>query len=217
VNATHINKLFMFIGVVTIIIAANTWLSSQGGKAIFSIALIEEERPAMAFMGLILVGFLLCIVAGLGWLYSHRFGTKWHERVPPTWLEGFESGALESQVYQVIIILIFVVFPLGALIHFTDVFTSSKLCVLGEEAEPVLVSSVLWHGIPGATNQVRLVEDLSPVADARGVTHNRCEKGIQVFPPVEFLAVFLIDCLAGVLSICFVVSLFRGDFGKRPN
>jgi hypothetical protein len=57
VNATHINKLFMFIGVVTIIIAANTWLSSQGGKAIFSIALIEEERPAMAFMGLILVGF----------------------------------------------------------------------------------------------------------------------------------------------------------------
>jgi hypothetical protein len=159
VNATHINKLFMFIGVVTIIIAANTWLSSQGGKAIFSIALIEEERPAMAFMGLILVGFLLCIVAGLGWLYSHRFGTKWHERVPPTWLEGFESGALESQVYQVIIILIFVVFPLGAL----------------------------------------------------------SEKGIQVFPPVEFLAVFLIDFLAGVLSICFVVSLFRGDFGKRPN
>jgi hypothetical protein len=113
--------------------------------------------------------------------------------------------------------LIFVVFPLGALIHFTDLFTSSKLCVLGEEAQPVLVSSVLCQGIPSATNQVRLVEDLTPVADAKGVTHNRCEKGIQVFPPVEFLAVFLIDFLAGVLSICFLVSLFSGRLRQTPN
>jgi hypothetical protein len=42
-------------------------------------------------------------------------------------------------------------------------------------------------------------------------------EGNSSVPPVEFLAVFLIDFLAGVLSICFVVSLFRGDFGKRPN
>ena len=75
-NATHINKLFMFIGVVTIIIAANTWLSSQGGKAIFSIALIEEERPAMAFMGLILVGFLLLYRR---WTWLAIFTSIWDE------------------------------------------------------------------------------------------------------------------------------------------
>ena len=58
-KAEHLNKLFVFFGVVTIIIAANTWLSSQGGKAVFSIALIADERPAMVFIGLAVVGVLL--------------------------------------------------------------------------------------------------------------------------------------------------------------
>jgi hypothetical protein len=205
----------MFFGTVGIVIAANTWLSSQGGKAIFSIALIVEGRPAIVFIGLIVVGFLLCLTAGLGWLYSFRFGSAWHERIPQTWLEGIETAAVESKFYQGGIFLVFIVFPLGALLHFVDVLGSSKICVLSEEAQPLLVSSTWWQGIPGATNQIRLVENLTPVTDAKGVIHNRCENGIQVYPPIEFFVVLFVDILAGILSFCFFFSLFHRGRSRR--
>jgi hypothetical protein len=216
-KAEHLNKLFVFFGVVTIIIAANTWLSSQGGKAVFSIALIADERPAMVFIGLAVVGVLLAVTAGVGSLHAIRHGTRWSERIPSTWLEGFCPTAPESVIYQGAIFVIFIIFPLAALIHFTDVLMSSKLCVLGQEAQPVPVSSAWWRGIPDAKDQVRLLEALTPAQDEKGTTRYRCQKGIQVFPPVEFVAIFFVDVIAGLLSLFFFVSLFWDRSKKREE
>jgi hypothetical protein len=199
-NRDHLSTLYGGFGLVLLVICLNTWLASQGGKAILNIPLIHEERPAMAFFALMMGSVLLCLMSGVGFLYARRSGCAWHARIPPVWLKDLDTRSRDSQVFLVAALVVFVGIPLGAFYHFADIVLNSKLCVLGSGSPPVAVADAWYRGIPNADNQIRLVADLLP-----GGT---CGKGVQVFPGWEFLAVWVAGGLSVLMTALFIFQIF---------
>ncbi len=196
---SHLAKLFSGLGIALLVISLNTWLASQGGKAILNIPLIEDERPAMSFTGLIMESVLLFLMSTVALLFARRTPGRWSKKIPPVWLQGLDPDALESKIFQELVLIVFIFVPMACMVHLVDIVWNSKLCVLGSKAPPVMVSEYWFKGIAGADNQIRLVEDLLP-----GGT---CGKGIQVFPGWEFLLVWLAIAASFVVSLLFILQL----------
>jgi hypothetical protein len=196
---SHLAKLFGAFGVILLVICVNTWLASQGGKAILSIPLISEERPAMCFFGLIMGSALLFLTSAVGSLFARRMPGKWPAKIPPVWLRGLNPAATETKVFQAGILIVLLGVPVACLLHLFDVVWTSKLCVLGTMDQPVMVSDHWFNGIAKASDQIRLVEDLLP--------NGTCGKGIQVFPGWEFSLVWLMLLASFLMTAFFLVQL----------
>jgi hypothetical protein len=209
-NREHLVTLYNGFGIVLLVISLNTWLASQGGKAILNIPLINEERPAMSFFGLMLGSVLLFLMSAAGLAYARRTSGPWHARIPPVWLKDLDTSGRDSQIFLVAALIIFVGVPLGAFYHFLDIVLNSKLCVLGSNAQPVMVSAAWFHGISNPDNQIRLVADLSQ--------QHTCDNGIQVFPGWEFLLVWLAIGLAVLMTAFFLLQiLFLRPASRRKD
>jgi len=204
----HLGKIFGAVGLVLLIICLNTWLASQGGKAVLSISLIHDERPAMAFFGLIICSLLLIFVCAIGLIYSSRFGSRWHDRVPTIWLSGLDTATWEGKIFQATILLLVIVLPTLALWHFADIVATSTLCELGTNRAQS-VSSAWWTGIADAKEQIRLVSSLTTMQQADGHAVQVCANGIEVFPGWEFALVGFLVVGAAISGVAFVGSLFR--------
>ena len=207
-NRSHLAKLFGAFGIILLVISLNTWLASQGGKAILSIPLISDERPAMCFFGLIMGSVLLFLTSAVGFLHARRTTGPWPGKIPAVWLEDLDPHAYETKLFRLMIVVIFVAVPIACLAHLLDVVWNSKLCVLGSAARPVMVSGAWFNGIPGADNQIRLVENLLP--------KGTCGNGIQVFPGWEFSLVWLAAAASLVMSLLFLLQLlnFKSSRGQ---
>jgi hypothetical protein len=212
---SHLAKLFNGFGIILLVICLNTFIASQGEKPIFGIPLISDERAAMSFFGLIMGSVLLFLTCAAGFLFAHRTAGRWPAKIPPVWLQGLDPETAESKVYQVMVLIILVAVPTVCLIHFFAIVWHSKLCVLGDTTNPVMVSESWFGGIPGATNQIRLVEDLLP--------NGTCGNGIQVFPGWEFsllwlaIAVSLLMTLFFLLEVANFLPLRRRTKNKRAS
>jgi hypothetical protein len=202
---SQLTTLFTGLGIILLVVTLNTWLASQAGRAILNVPLIHDERPAMAFFGLMMCSVLFFLTCLVGFIYAHRSLGCWHERIPPVWLKRLDTKAAESKVFLMVILVIFVGVPFGGLMHFIDIVWNSKLCVLNSKAEPVMVSQGWFFGILNADNQIRLVENL---------TNGKCDKGVQVFPGWEFSLVWVAVVLSGVMAILFLVEIFHSQL--RP-
>jgi hypothetical protein len=204
----HLSKLFSVFGLILLIIVVNSWLASQGAKAILKIPLLHSERPAMAFLALAVGSGLLSITASVGLLYAARSTGNWHARVPAVWLQGLSTRSVEGKIFQFSVLLLFIGVPVGSFFHFTHIVWSSKLCLLDATSPAVPVSEHWLTGIAGATDQIRLVEDL---------TTEGCKNGIQVYPGWEFLLLIVATLLSLTLAACFLLQVFGvlGIKGKR--
>ena len=100
------------------------------------------------------------------------------------------------------VLLLFLAVPITCFVHLIDIVLSSKLCVLGSRAAPVMLSDYWFGGIPGADNQIRLVEDLLP--------EGTCGKGVQVFTGWEFSLVW------AAIAASLVMTLLLPAAGGSP-
>ena len=210
---SQLTTLFTGFGIILLVITLNTWLASQGGKAILNVPLVHEERPAMAFFGLMMCSVLLFLTCLVGFVDARRSPGPWHARIPPVWLKRLDTKAAESKIFLIIVLLLFVGVPIGGFVHLIDIVWHSKLCVLGSKAEPVMVSQAWFSGIPNADNQIRLVEDRLP--------EGTCGKGVQVFPGWEFTLVWLAVLASVSMAILFLAEVARPRFAapaeNRPG
>jgi len=117
-NQSHLVKLFTALGLILLIISLNTWLAVQGGERVFSISLVSNDKAGAAFFGLMLCSVLLLLVGMVGLLHARRYGQKWHSRIPIVWLEGLDTSKTEAKVFQILIVVLFFLVPIGAMVHF---------------------------------------------------------------------------------------------------
>lgn len=206
----HLAKLFGSCGIVLVAVSLNTLLASQGGNAILKLPLIHDERAPMSFFALMIGSVLLLLTSATGFLYAGRSSGQWHDRIPVIWLKGLDTAAIEGQLFQLAIVGIFLALPVACFLHFIDVVWHSKLCVLGSTAPPVMVSDNWFKGIPGANNQIRLVEDLLP--------NGTCGKGVEVFPGWEFVLVWVAIGVSLVTTILFLLRVaFQVQLPRRAS
>ena len=198
-NRVHLAKLFGGCGIVLVAVSLNTLLASQGGSALLKLPLIHDERAPMSLFALMIGSVLLILTSAAGCIYAGRSPGRWHERIPVVWLEGLDTKKVEGQLYQLAIVAIYLVLPVVCVLHFIDVVWHSKLCVLGSTAPPIMVSDSWFDGIPGAANQIRLVEDLLP--------NGACGKGIEVYPGWEFVLVGIAIALSFATTIGFLLRV----------
>ena len=64
---------------------------------------------------------LLLLVAAVGLLHARRYGQNWHSRFPIVWLEGLDTSKTDAKLFQMIIVILFFLVPIGAMIHFKGV------------------------------------------------------------------------------------------------
>ncbi len=198
-NQSHIVKLFTALGLTLLIISVNTWLVVQGGEKVLGISLISNEKAGAAFLGLMLCSVLLLLVAAVGLLHARRYGQNWHSRVPVVWLEGLDTSKKEAKLFQILIVILFFLVPIGAMVHFKEVVEDSWLCDQNKVAKPEQVKTVYFKGLAGPTGQTRLVRNQSQTRD--------CE-GIEVFPHWEFVLVAIFVVASFLMSATFIFSLF---------
>jgi hypothetical protein len=208
-SQANLTKLFSFFGLILLIIVINSWLATQGAKAILKIPLLHEERRAAAFLALAIGSTMLIVTALAGLLHAKRYGGRWHARVPIVWLEGLITQSIEGQVYQGVILFLFIGLPLLSFFHFVGIVWKGHLCVLNAPEQPLPVSAAWLLGIPNATDQIRLVDGLTSVQQPTGATP-LCKGGIEVFPGWEFFLLALFIAVALGISVLFLYTVMVG-------
>jgi len=206
-SQAHLTKLFTSIGLVLLIVVLNSWLATQGAKAILKIPLLHEERRATAFLALVVGSVMLIVTALVGWLHAKRYGEHWHARVPSVWLDGLSTQSIEGRLYQGVILLLFIGLPLASFYHFIGLVWNGHLCALNSPDQPLPVSAAWFNGIPNATDQIRLVDGLTAVQQPNNVVKELCEGGIEVFPGWEFILLALFIAAALVASMAFLYTV----------
>lgn len=94
---------------------------SQGVQSIFKMATVESRPRFVDLFAIPICGFLLILLCQIGFAYKSTVsGRHWHERLPIVWLEGLQTGSRSGKIYQAFFILLFLVIPAAALIHFMD-------------------------------------------------------------------------------------------------
>lgn len=207
---SHLGKLFGAFGFILLVITVNTWLASQGAKAILKIPLLHEERPSMAFLALILGSVMLTVTSTIGFLHAKRHGTSWHDRIPAVWLENLNTSMIEARWYQAVVLLLLVGVPVASGFHFIGIVADAKLCESGSKVLTPVLDAWL-SGIPKATDQIRLVDGLTVVEQANGVMEWKCVGGIQVFPGWEFLIVGAALAVSIAMTVAFLTAIFRAQ------
>jgi hypothetical protein len=195
----HLSKLFTALGLVLLALVANAWLGSQGEKALFNIPLLHEDRAANAFLTLFVTSTLLIANSFLGRLYATRAVGAWHARVPTVWLKRLNTASWDGQLYQFVVLVLFVGVPIAAVVHLIDVLQVAQLCVLGATNEH---SSFSWlgSGIPNAGGrQIRLMQTVPDKA--------ACSGGIEVYPSWEFLLLGMLILLSLAFAVSFLLRV----------
>jgi hypothetical protein len=205
-SQANLTKLFTVFGLISLIVLMNSWLATQGAKAILKIPLLHEERRATAFLALAIGSTMLIITALAGLLHAKRYGERWHARVPSVWLEGLITQSTEGQVYQGAILFLFIGLPLLSFFHFIGIVWKGHLCVLNAPEQPLPVSAAWLTGIPNAKDQIRLVDGLTSVQQPTGATP-LCKGGIEVFPGWEFFLLALFIAVALGISVSFLYAV----------
>jgi hypothetical protein len=100
--------------------AINTYLVSQGMSTIFGTPVVDVRPIPSALFGLIIVPSILIPSGLVGALHAWRHGSQWHERIPTVFLKKLDTASMEGKVYQVVVLIIVLVVPTVAVLHFWD-------------------------------------------------------------------------------------------------
>ena len=116
---THYRQLWAVIGVTLALLCLNTWSYGQGGSTIFDIKLLHDHRVPAALMAAVICPVLLILLARIGMAHARDVdGTDWATRLPVFWLDGLDMTHAHARLYQQFFLVLFVIFPLTANLHF---------------------------------------------------------------------------------------------------
>ena len=171
-----------------------------------------NNKPAIGYFGAIIGGglFLLSSIALL--LHAKRHGDHWHSRIPTVWLENLKTNAWEAQVFQICVILIFVVVPIVGIIHCMTEAESGDICeykTTNVYTGPT--TTLAWPPTAKEGQQMRLRRS--------GAGSAKCEDGIELLPrsltPVGFFVVPVVAM--GLAAIALGVVVFRSSPSSPPD
>lgn len=91
---------------------------------LFKVAMIDEREVPNAYFSIIICGVLLTVLAIIGRAYARKsVSLPRFARWPVVGLEDLDFSSWSARIYQSFFLLVFVVVPLAAVIHFWDELT----------------------------------------------------------------------------------------------
>lgn len=209
-NKKHLTQLWIWLSVACVLYLTTTVISLQGGTEFLGRLFGDkgssavDNRPAVGYFGAIIGGGLLFLGSCILALHARRHGSHWHSRLPVAWLEGLDTHAWEAKLYQMIILVIFMVLPLIGVVRCMEEAESGDICE--ENTSRVHVgreTTLLWPPSPqNDKNQIRLRKaDSGPTP---------CEGGVEVFSKsLTPLLFYGLPVGAAAASVAALVSIFR--------
>lgn len=164
--------------------------------------LTADSKPAIAYFGAIIGSGVFFLSSGALLLHARRHGDRWHARIPVVWLDGLNTSAREAQLFQALMLLIFVAVPVIGIIDCMAVAEAGDICEQNTNnfykgAE----TSLLWAPVVKEGKQMRLRR--------AGAGNEPCTSGIELFPrswtPVGFYG-FPVG--AGCIAAIAIVMVF---------
>lgn len=192
----HLAKVWIGISTILLFYTLNTWTSSQGGEALFRIALLSKAAGAGALFGIAVGSTLLALAAFIGRSYAMQHGVSWSDRVPRVWLTDLDVGTRGGRTYQFIVLVIFAVLPAAALVHFWQALQQQNLCDRLAPNAPVTLWQWSWNSL--AADRFRL-----------SATRPDCSDGVTFFPGLEPVVLAAFTLLAYVGLFCQFAAIFR--------
>jgi hypothetical protein len=202
---THIARLWMAFAAMGFYLALNGWLVSQGGRIVLDIGLVHEGRFSMSVLGLWFVPLMLVGLAGTGLCYARaRRSRAWHERFPAMLAPGLDPARRSARVWQGLMLLLALGFPLLACLHFWNRLQKMPILNTTTPEAPFLG---IWTKIPS-----RIAGDkLWRICDRReALDPGLCAvKGTSYVPWFETWILVGFHVLVGLVLAYYLVVLFR--------
>jgi hypothetical protein len=165
VSDTHLARLWAICGALALYLAVNSWLVSQGGWPILDIGLIHPGRWSASVLALWFVPLLLCLIAGIGLSYAHprRRGPR-ILRWPVLCAPDFDSLTRSAALWQGLVLGAFVLFPVGACVHFW--VRLHKMAII-RTTDPSAAALTIWTKIRSseAGSRAFRIGDYEPLAN----------------------------------------------------
>lgn len=195
----HLARLWIVVGLFLVFYSLNTWIVSQGGKALFGVELLDDQPVTSALVAIPICAVLLVLQCRIGMAYADRSGMRrqWHARTPVVGLDGLKTGSREGKLYQAFFLILFVIVPVAALGYFVDQVLGGTVYDRVAKTEHSPLAAVDWATIASASywdDRFRLGE--GP------------DKAVTWFPVVEPVLLGLLLLLAAAHVVLLAVRLF---------
>ena len=169
-----LNKVWSFLVVVLLYLSLNVWSITQQWQLSLPGNPFKDGKTTpygVALYGVLLCGPLFILVCIVIRLYSaHSLGPEWENRFPRFGDFELDTSKSEAKAFQVIALCLFVLIPLGGIVHFQNkmmtgsVFRKKEPCpstgsCLAATASISGWSQMLFHGPKDVGTEGRLVYD----------------------------------------------------------
>jgi hypothetical protein len=197
-NKEHLTKLWSWLAVAAVLFLATSLISLQGGTEFVGRLFGEKSGAPVAnpagigYFGVIVGGGLLFLASIPFLLHVSRHGNAWHSRIPLVWLEGLDTNAWESRVFQICVLLVLVVAPVVGLVSCFRVAERGDICEQDRKNYYAGdTTNLLWAPVAKDGQQMRLRKAGSGQQD--------CISGVEIFPRSWTPLFFYIVPLLGLM------------------
>lgn len=132
-SAVQLKKLWTLIGAVLVFYSLNAWLVGQGVNSVFNATLLDARPRFVSLFAIPICSVLLVLLCHIGIAYARATPTgSWHARIPVVWLDAVDTKTRAGMIYQGFFVVMFLLVPCAALIHFLQKVASVNLVKDGE-------------------------------------------------------------------------------------
>ncbi|RWO70180.1 MAG: hypothetical protein EOS17_13975 [Mesorhizobium sp.] len=203
----HLTQLWQWLSVVCVLFLVASVVSIQGGSEFLGSLFgdkvgVDDNMPATGYFGAIVGGGLFVLSSSVFLLHARRHGDHWHARIPVVWLDGLDTATREGKIFQICVLVIFVLVPVAGVMCCMAEAESGDICeqdtrYFYEGSETML----LWAPVAKEGNQMRLRQ--------AGTGAEPCLSGVELFPrSLTPLTFYGLPLAAGVITTMALISLF---------
>jgi hypothetical protein len=126
-------KLWTLIGASLFYFSINVWSIMQGGNLALPFSLVKEDKVSpygASIYGVVIGGTLLLFELMITRIYANRSGERmWARRLPVAGGFVLDVNQIEARVFQIIVLLGFLIVPGAAQIAYIVKFLSGTVCL----------------------------------------------------------------------------------------
>ena len=94
---------------------------SQGANPILDVELLDDRPRLEALFAILVTAPLLILLTIVGIAHARAVDRQgWHARLPVVWLDGVDTRTAGGRAYQAVFLVLFVLLPALALLHFAN-------------------------------------------------------------------------------------------------
>ncbi len=202
----HLTTIWTVLSVFLLAYAASVVAYTQGGATttpkipIIDLPLVIEGRAPAAVTGLVICTLVLILSAAVGWIYARqgKLFDRWYSRIPVVGLKDMTPGDRLSQIYQGVVLFVFLVPPIYAIVHFWRIMLDAR--VVTTDSTPKPTAGIWdWSALTSLNDPARIC----------ALTTGDCKPASTYFPGLEPVVLIVLGLVAAVVVGGQLLAIFR--------